>query len=262
MGIYPRKQFINQSIKTHHIMKRILFSFTACLILVSGCAQTDSKKGKKKSSDNVELTTALDSVSYAIGLSVATSLKGQGVDNLNGDAVRMAIANVNSDTEHPFSAQDADGIVRNYMQAQMAIQQEANIKKGKDFLVENAKKKGVVQTESGLQYKVITEGEGEHPAATNQVKVHYHGTLIDGTVFDSSVDRGEPITFGLNQVIKGWTEGVQLMKPGAKYEFYIPSELAYGERGSGQIGPNETLIFEVELIEVLPPAQQGGQPRR
>lgn len=243
-------------------MKKILFSTMACLVLVSGCVQTDTKKGKKKSSDNVELTTAIDSVSYAIGLSVGNSLKSQGINELNGDAMRMAIENLNTDAEHPFSAQDADNIVREYMQKQMAIKQEANIQRGKDFLAENAKKEGVKVTESGLQYKVLQEGEGDHPQATSQVKVHYHGTLIDGTVFDSSVDRGEPITFGLNQVIKGWTEGVQLMKPGAKYEFYIPSELAYGERGSGQIGPNEALIFEVELIEVMPPAQQGGQPGR
>lgn len=243
-------------------MKKVMISFIATLFLMTGCAQTNSKKkGKDKSSGDVELATAIDSVSYAIGLSVATSLKGQGIDNMNADAVRMAIENVTADSEHPFDAQAADGIVRNYMQAQMAIKQEANIKKGQDFLAENAEKEGVQVTESGLQYKVIEEGEGESPSAENQVKVHYHGTLIDGTVFDSSVDRGEPITFGLNRVIKGWTEGVQLMKPGAKYEFYIPSDLAYGEQGSGPtIGPNETLIFEVELLEVLPPAAPQGQP--
>lgn len=243
-------------------MKRILFSLTASMLLMTGCAQTNSKKGKDKKGDNTELATAMDSVSYAIGLSVASSLKGQGVDNMNAEMVRQAIENVNNDAEHPFDAQAGDMLVRNYMQEQMAKKQEMNKKKGEDFLAENAKKEGVKVTDSGLQYKILKEGEGENPSAENQVKVHYHGTLIDGTVFDSSVDRGEPITFGLNRVIRGWTEGVQLMKPGAKYEFYIPSELAYGQQGSGQIGPDETLIFEVELLEVLPPAPQGQQQQQ
>lgn len=120
------------------------------------------------------------------------------------------------------------------------------------FLAENAKKEGVITTESGLQYLVLNKGAGsDHPSATDRVKVHYHGTLIDGTVFDSSVERGKPISFGLNQVIKGWTEGVQLMVIGDKTRFFIPSELAYGQRGAGRIiGPNSTLIFDVELLGI------------
>jgi FKBP-type peptidyl-prolyl cis-trans isomerase len=124
---------------------------------------------------------------------------------------------------------------------------------GADFLKENAKKEGVKTTPSGLQYKVLKEGEGKSPKATDNVRVHYRGTLLNGTEFDSSIKRGEPAEFPLNHVIKGWTEGVQLMKEGAKYQFFIPANLAYGERGTpgGPIGPNETLIFEVELLKVL-----------
>lgn len=126
-----------------------------------------------------------------------------------------------------------------------------NIEKGKAFLALNAKEEGVKTTESGLQYKVLQEGTGsKHPTATDKVKVHYHGTLIDGTVFDSSVNRGEPISFGLNQVIKGWTEGVQLMVVGEKTRFYIPSELAYGNRDMGVIAPGSVLIFDVELLGI------------
>ncbi|MBU2978345.1 FKBP-type peptidyl-prolyl cis-trans isomerase [Alteromonas sp. C1M14] len=128
---------------------------------------------------------------------------------------------------------------------------EENIKIGEDYLAENAKKDGVVVTDSGLQYEVLTEGTGKSPEATDTVKVHYHGTLIDGTVFDSSYERGEPVIFPLNRVIPGWTEGVQLMKEGAKYRFVIPADLAYGERSTGLITPNSTLIFEVELLEVV-----------
>jgi FKBP-type peptidyl-prolyl cis-trans isomerase FklB len=121
---------------------------------------------------------------------------------------------------------------------------------GEAFLLENATKEGVITTESGLQYEVIKMGKGKKPAATDRVKVHYHGTLIDGTVFDSSVERGEPITFGLNQVIAGWTEGVQLMPIGSKFRFYIPQELGYGAQNAGAIPPYSTLIFEVELLDI------------
>lgn len=129
---------------------------------------------------------------------------------------------------------------------------EQNLKAGEEFLAANAKKEGVKKTASGLQYVVLKEGQGKKPGLSDKVAVHYHGTLINGKVFDSSVDRGEPITFGVTQVIKGWTEALQLMKEGSKYRVFIPSELAYGKRGTpgGPIGPNETLIFEIELLHV------------
>jgi len=128
---------------------------------------------------------------------------------------------------------------------------QVNIKLGSDFLATNKREEGVIETASGLQYKVLTQGAGsEHPSASSKVKVHYHGTLLDGTVFDSSVDRGEPISFGLNQVIKGWTEGVQLMVVGEKTRFYIPSSLGYGNRPAGKIGAGALLIFDVELLAI------------
>jgi FKBP-type peptidyl-prolyl cis-trans isomerase FklB len=230
-------------------MKRMLFSITATLLFVTGCAQSNSKN-KDKSKTKMELKTEIDSVSYAIGLSVAQNLKGQGFEDLNTEAFMSAMLGTYSNEEPKMTAEQMDLIIRNYMQAKAEKDMVENKKKGEDFLKENSTKTGVVVTESGLQYKVVREGSGTRPTATSEVKVHYHGTLIDGTVFDSSVDRGEPISFGLNRVIRGWTEGVQLMTPGSKYIFYIPSDLAYGERGSGQIGPNAALIFEVELLEV------------
>ena len=149
------------------------------------------------------------------------------------------------------NAQAAEMAVRAAQQEMAAKAAEENIKLGEEYLAENAKKEGVTVTDSGLQYEVLQEGTGKSPTATDQVKVHYHGTLIDGTVFDSSVERDEPVTFPLNRVIPGWTEGVQLMKEGAKFRFVIPAELAYGERSTGLITPNSTLIFDVELLEVV-----------
>ncbi|MBX2869873.1 MAG: FKBP-type peptidyl-prolyl cis-trans isomerase [Acidiferrobacterales bacterium] len=132
-----------------------------------------------------------------------------------------------------------------------ALDMDANLEKGKAFLAENKGREGVITTPSGLQYEILTPGENQnHPGPSDKVKVHYHGTLIDGTVFDSSVQRNEPISFGLNQVIKGWTEGVQLMSPGDKFRFFIPPDLAYGKRRAGPIGPGSTLIFDVELLEI------------
>jgi FKBP-type peptidyl-prolyl cis-trans isomerase len=150
-----------------------------------------------------------------------------------------------------ITIEDATAALTKHAEQQFAAQTEANKMKGANYLAENAKKEGVVVTKSGLQYTVINQGDGPKPTATDQVTVHYRGTLIDGTEFDSSYARGEPATFGLNQVIPGWTEGVQLMNVGSKYQFVVPYELAYGERGAGgAIGPFETLIFEVELIEI------------
>jgi FKBP-type peptidyl-prolyl cis-trans isomerase len=150
-----------------------------------------------------------------------------------------------------ITIEDAGAALATYAEQQLATQTETNKMKGATYLEDNAKKEGVIVTESGLQYSVVTQGGGAKPTATDQVTVHYRGTLIDGTEFDSSYSRGEPATFGLNQVIPGWTEGVQLMNVGSKYLFVVPHELGYGERGAGgNIGPFETLIFEVELIEI------------
>ncbi|MDN3652820.1 FKBP-type peptidyl-prolyl cis-trans isomerase [Thalassotalea ponticola] len=150
-----------------------------------------------------------------------------------------------------------DQRVRGKREALAASEREKALTEGKAFLANNAEQDGVVVTESGLQYQVLTEGEGDKPAATDTVKVHYKGTLIDGTEFDSSYKRNQPIEFPLNRVIKGWTEGVQLMSPGSHYKFVIPADLAYGEQGTGPIPGNATLIFEVELLEVIKPAEQS-----
>jgi FKBP-type peptidyl-prolyl cis-trans isomerase FklB len=230
-------------------MKKILFSLTASLLIVTGCAQSNPKN-KDKSKTKMELKTEIDSVSYAIGLSVAQNLKSQGFEDLNTEAFMVAMTGTYNNEDPKLNPEELDLIIRNYMTKKSERDLAVNKEKGEKFLKENATKSGVKVTASGLQYKVITEGTGAKPTAENEVEVHYHGTLIDGTVFDSSVDRGETISFPLNRVIPGWTEGVQLMSVGSKYIFYIPSELAYGERGSGQIGPNEALIFEVELFSI------------
>ena len=197
-------------------------------------------------------------MSYALGMYLMGNLAELPIE-IDVESVIAAIKDVSAGKDTALKVEEYHKYMQTFQQkVQQAGQQavakaaESNKKAGAEFLAENAKKDGVKVTASGLQYKVITEGAGAHPTATSRVKVHYTGKLTDGTVFDSSVQRGEPIDFGLNQVIAGWTEGVQLMTPGSKYEFYIPSDLAYGDRGAGNaIPPGATLVFEVELLEVL-----------
>lgn len=200
----------------------------------------------------------MDKLSYALGIGIGSQLAGMGAKELNIDDFAQAIKDVISGSELKVDNAEAQTLVQNFFQEQEAKQQAAAAEAGKAakaageaFLAENGKKEGVVTLPSGLQYQVLKEGNGKKPSATDQVVCHYEGTLIDGTVFDSSYQRNQPATFGLNQVIPGWTEGVQLMQEGAKYRFFIPYKLAYGERGAGtQIPPFAALVFDVELIEV------------
>ncbi len=199
----------------------------------------------------VKLNNELDSVSYSLGLNIAENIKSQGMDEINTEAVAKAFRDVFGDEETLLDAAQAGNILNTYFQNMQMANAEKSIQAGKDFLAENKLREEIMTTESGLQYEILAEGSGPVPSADDQVRVHYHGMTIDSTVFDSSVDRGEPVTFGVTQVIPGWQEALQLMPVGSKWKIYIPSELAYGERGAGQvIGPHETLIFEVELLGI------------
>lgn len=194
----------------------------------------------------------MDKLSYALGLVIGHNLKEMGVDNLNGADFAQAVADVLAGNATTMTNVEAQQIVATYMQEKEAEKGRAAREAGEKFLAENAKKEGVTVTASGLQYIVLTEGSGRKPSATDNVKCHYEGRLTDGTVFDSSYRRGEPAVFPLNGVIAGWTEGVQLMGEGAKFRFFIPYNLAYGERGAGgSIPPYAALVFDVELIEVM-----------
>ena len=194
----------------------------------------------------------MEKLSYALVMVIGHNLKGMNVTNLNSADFAQAVADVLAGEKTALTDDEAQTTVSTFLQQQQEEQSKAARAEGEAFLAENAKKEGVTVLPSGLQYTVLREGEGRKPAATDSVKCHYEGTLTNGTVFDSSYRRGEPATFPLNGVIAGWTEGVQLMAEGAKYRFFIPYNLAYGERGAGQsIPPYAALIFDVELIEVL-----------
>ena len=201
----------------------------------------------------------MDKLSYALGIGIGSQLAGMGAKGLDIDDFAQAIKDVISGTPLKVNNAEAQSLVQAFFKEQEDKQRAAAAEAGKvakaageSFLADNAKKEGVVVLPSGLQYQVLKEGNGKKPSATDQVKCHYEGTLIDGTIFDSSYQRNEPATFGLNQVIAGWTEGVQLMSEGAKYRFFIPYNLAYGERGAGaQIPPFAALVFDVELLKVL-----------
>ena len=192
----------------------------------------------------------MDKLSYALGLSMGQNFKGSGVDKINVSDFAAALQAVYAGEKPEMTYDEAKQVVQEYFTNLQARAGEENAKAGRDFLANNAKQEGVVVTESGLQYLVVKEGSGKKPGPNDVVTVHYTGRLIDGTVFDSSVERGEPATFAVGQVIAGWVEGLQLMSEGAAYRFFIPSELAYGEHGTGPIQPNSALIFDVQLIKV------------
>lgn len=201
----------------------------------------------------------MDKVSYALGLGIGRQLSQMGAGELNIDDFAQAIKDVIAGEKLKVSDSEAQTIVQDFFKKQEEKQRAAAAEAGKaareageKYLAENAKKEGVVTLPSGLQYKVLTEGNGKKPKATDKVKCHYEGMLVDGTLFDSSIQRGEPATFPLNGVIAGWTEGLQLMAEGSKYRLFIPYNLGYGERGAGaSIPPYAALVFDVELIEVL-----------
>lgn len=228
-----------------------IISAALAMTLLSACSQ--GQKGR------VDLKTEMDSVSYAIGADIGMNFKRSGLENVNLDAMKNGLKD-GLDSTVLMDDETLESVVQGFMMKLQAEKQKKEMEQGEKnkeigaaYLAENGKRTGVVTTASGLQYEVITLGTGPKPTAEDQVKVHYVGTLIDGTEFDSSIKRGQPATFGVGQVISGWVEGLQLMPTGSKYKFHIPSDLAYGPGGApgGKIPPNSVLVFEVELLEIV-----------
>jgi len=251
-------------------MKKVLFILAVAVLFVTSCKITQAQKPEpavKKEITKADLKTEDDKVSYSIGFSMGSSFKKDEL-KMNLEVFQKGIEDGFTGGKQILNEQEIKKTMMAFQQKMMAKKQaeqmkqreerkkqgEANKERGKKFLEENKAKQGIVTLESGLQYKILNKGTGASPKATDTVKCHYKGTTIDGKEFDSSYKRGQPATFALNRVIKGWTEGLQLMKEGGKRQFFIPSELAYGNRGAGQhIGPNEVLIFEVELLGIEKP---------
>ena len=201
--------------------------------------------------NELKLKNQTDSVSYALAVNLATKFKSDGITDFNASVFSKAFESVINEKTLQIDATEADIILKEFFTKQSNMTAQNNLEEGKKFLEENGKKEGVITLESGLQYIVTQEGTGAIPSLTDEVETHYRGTLIDGSVFDSSYDRGEPITFPVTGVIKGWTEALLLMKEGAKWKLFIPSDLAYGSGGAGGvIPPNTALIFDIELISI------------
>lgn len=231
-------------------MKNLIkISVGMALVAFVACTNTGAQTGKETKTV-ISMDNDVDKMSYSLGMNLAQQVKANGLENINKEALIQGINDVYGGEALQIESQEAIKIINEFFQKKQSAKAEVLIKPGQDFLAENKKKDGVVELPSGLQYKIIKEGTGEKPTASSTVKTHYHGTLIDGTVFDSSVDRGEPISFGVNRVIKGWTEALQLMPVGSKWELYIPYNLAYGPKGSGAIAPYAALIFQVELLGI------------
>lgn len=240
------------------IKNLLVFAFIG--LFAVACSQNSSNFG-----GSAKMKTQKDSASYALGASIANNLSSRnGVQDLNYNAFVKGMKDVFEDQELKLEGAKQQTVIRSYLTALQNERSQKNLEEGQAFLEENKAKEEVQVTESGLQYKVIEEGKGASPDANDTVRVHYTGTNIDEEIFDSSVERGEPVKFPVGRVIPGWTEGLQLMKEGAKYKFFIPSELAYGERAprGGKIEPNQTLIFEVELLEVIPAEGTGEEAEK
>jgi FKBP-type peptidyl-prolyl cis-trans isomerase len=227
-------------------------------VVLASCNTSNSQK--------VTLKTQADSAAYAIGVDLGNNIRknlpgAPGGKELDQQIILKAFATIMKGDSGLISASNAGAITQGYFVKAQSMEGVKNKEAGQKFLAENGKRTGVVTTASGLQYEIIKEGNGPKPAAENTVKVDYHGTTVDGIVFDSSVDRGEPVTFGLGQVIKGWTEALQLMPVGSKWKIFIPSELGYGEQAAGpKIKPNSVLIFEVTLLSIEPTPAAGAAP--
>lgn len=240
-------------------MKTILTGVTLVLAFNVAIAQKTVKNAPKNSTvtttTSTKMTNEVDSTSYALGILVGKSLKNQGFEGLNLELFKKSIQEVMENKPTEMTDMQAQTFVQKFQMEQQKNKAQKNLKEGKEFLEKNKTKPGITVTSSGLQYEVLKQGEGNvKPTANSQVTAHYHGTLIDGTVFDSSVQRGQPFKTGVGQVIKAWQEALQLMTPGTKLRIYCPSEIAYGERGAGgSIGPNQVLIFEMELISIDKP---------
>lgn len=215
-----------------------------CLSILIAC------NGQKNKSSG-ELKTKADSVAYAIGVSIGGSMKKDNLDSLDLDILKQGLKTALHGDSSLLDPMQSQMVIQSYLQDKKKVAGDKAIAEGKKFLEENKKKPGVIELPDGLQYQVMKEGTGPSPSETDTVVVHYHGTRIDGFVFDSSVDKGQPATYPVNGFIKGWIEALQLMKVGSKWKLFVPPALAYGERGNGpNIGPNTTLIFEMELLEI------------
>jgi len=242
---------------------KVLFASALCaLSAVQAIAQTTHPTTVHKTTaaaTPVSLKSAQDSVSYAIGLSVANFYKNQNITNINTALVMRAINDVNKNAKPLMNEQQANACLFGYVQKAKAEKASGNKKLGQEFLAANKTKPGVVSLPSGLQYMIIKQGTGPKPSLTDRVRVHYHGTLIDGRVFDSSVERGQPIELAVNGVIPGWTEALQLMPVGSKWKLFIPSDLGYGDQQAGpMIAAGSTLVFDVELLGIV--TQQAPTP--
>lgn len=226
-------------------MKKIIILITV-IVVTNAC-----KNNKNDANTQLNLNSEIDSVSYALGVNIGESIQQMQLNDLDFEMVKNGMTDaIDPEKLALIAGQNAQSILQNYFTKQQAKAGEGSIQEGQKFLTENSQREGVVSLESGLQYEIITSSEGAKPTLNDQVTTHYHGTLLDGTVFDSSVERGQPASFGVTQVIKGWTEALQLMSVGSKWKLYIPYDLAYGERGSGPIPAYATLIFEIELISI------------
>ena len=227
-------------------MNKKIFALALCFS-ITALLSCEGQKGKS----SVSLKTSSDSVAYSIGVSIGANMKKDGLDSLNIDIMKQGISSAMKGDSLLINAENSQGVIQAYLSGKQKQKGDVNLRTGKMFLSENKKKQGVVELPDGLQYMIVKEGTGPMPTANDTVSVHYHGTLIDGTVFDSSIERGEPAEFPVGAVIKGWTEALQLMKVGSKYKLFIPSDLAYGDRAAGpKISANSTLVFEVELLKI------------